>query len=273
MQFQINKQFVAITLIVVLCLSLTGCGKSAVATKDGNSLKITKEDLEKEGREGIFVLNEDKTLTPILTSLPGYSGGTKKSDPSRYIWFTDNKHNVTNIIPEVTPKTPLVAIYNSNSKLPGELYLEKYDDKGYTIGAHIYTDDNKSMILYKKNTLDGTTANDVLSLIEGSDEEYQIESISGTKNNVLPIGNVDNNMELLLGFQKGKLFNFKFFRGTKTEEVELKADTRVFQSSKITELKDPYKKTSQGYFIINLPLNLSEGYYYLSDIGFFRYSN
>ena len=267
-----SAKAVLLFMSALMFFSLTACGnKNANVSSSGNALNLSFNDIEKEGRQGAFVLNKDETFSPIISDVTGYAGTTEASDPSRYVWYTDNNTNVSKLIPVVTQETPLVAIYDSNEDLPSSWYLEKYADKGYTIGAHVYLNDTNQMVIQKKDPLDGTSASKTLSQIEGSDDEYIVDYISGTKDNTLPLENVDNNMQMLLGFDKNKLFTFKFFRGTKTEVVDIYADTRVFQSTKYVALNDPYKKTSQGYFIINMPLNLASGYYYLSDIGLFKY--
>lgn len=270
-----SKKAIRIVLAIILMLSfavsLSACGKDASATKKGGSLSITYDEIEKEGREGIFVLNRDESFTPILADMPGFSGETDKADLTRFVWYTDNKTNITGLIPTVTPGTPLVAIYDSTEEMPAYWYLEKYKDKGYTIGAHIYLTEEKAMRMVVDDTLASSSAEARLTELAGKDEEYTIDWISGTSNNKLPIDNVDNNIYALLGFDKDKLFTFKIFRGTKTEQMDIYADTHIFQSVRYIELNNPFKKTSKGYFIINLPLNLADGYYYLSDIGFFRY--
>ena len=229
------------------------------------------EEIDEEGRNGIFVRNKDNTFSPLITDVPGYAGDTTESSYDRYLWFTDNNTDISSLIPVVTPSTPLVAIYNSTSDMPERWYLERYEDKKYTIGAHIYLDEDLTMYIDTDEPLSGTSAEHALNQIDGSDDAYEISSISGKEGVALPIDNVDNNMSILLGTSKDKMFTFTFYRGTKEETVEIYADTRIFQSVKYTELTTPYKKTSKGYFIINLPVNLQDGYYYLSDIGFFRY--
>lgn len=255
--------------LIVLMIALTGCGKQATATKDGNKVKESYKDIEENKESGIYVLNQDKTFSPILPDLPGYAGSTSKSSSDRYVWYTDNDTNVTNLIPTVTPSTPLVAIYNNTSDMPTDWYIERYKSKGYTVGMHISLADDKTMQIIPEDKLSGTSAASALKKISGDDDEYTINSISGAS--VLPIDNVDNNMMILLGFEKNKEYTFEFYQGTKLRRINMLADTRIFQSSQYIALKDPYKKTSKGYFIINLPINLQSGYYYLSDIGFFRY--
>lgn len=266
-----NIKRLCATLLVgtMLLTGLTACG-GASADKDGNALKMSYEDIEKDNGSGIYILNKDKTFSPILSDMPGYAGSTSESSPNRYIWYTDNETNITSLIPTVTQGTPLVAIYDSDSNMPDDWYLEKYTSKGYTVGMHIVLSDDKTMQISTDDSLSNSSAGDSMSKISnGDDDVYNIEKISGTS--ALPIGNVDNNMQILLGFEKNKNYSFEFYQGTKLQKLTLTADTKVFQSSDYTALKEPYKKTSKGYFIINLPINLKSGYYYLSDIGFFRY--
>lgn len=267
-----NKKIRSLALLFIFILSvftLSACGKGSIASKDGNSLSLTMDEIEKDSRSGLFVLNKDNTFSPVITDLPGYAGETDKASNDRYVWFTDSKTDISSLIPTVTPSTPLVAIYDSTNEMPDKWYLEKYTNRGYTIGAHISLDEDDTMLLQGNEMLTSTSAAKVLGNIVGKDDLYEIHEISGSP--VLPVDNVDNNMNILLGTEKNKLYTLKFFRGTKEEVADIYADTRIFQSSKYVELNSPFKKTSKGYFIINLPMNLDDGYYYLSDIGFFKY--
>lgn len=266
-----NIRYFLLFLMLTIILSLaTGCGRSASATKDGKSLSLTYDEIDSEGRVGIFVLNKDKTFSPVIPDMPGYESGNDIPSNARYVWYTDNQTDVTSLIPVATQNTPLVAIYNSSGEMPEEWFLEKYEDKGYTIGMHVDLDEEKNMLIMTEDTLDGSSANKAVSnMTSNTDEVYRVNSVSGS--DTLPINNVDANMGILLGMQKNKLYTFDFFRGTKTETLDVYADTRIFQSSRYINLEDPYKRTSQGYFVINLPINLETGYYYISDIGFFKY--
>ena len=268
---KIARIMILLLLSGVITIGMTGCGKTATATKDGNAIKYTYDEIEEDNGSGIYVLNKDKTFSPILSDLPGYAGSTDEASSSRYVWYTNNKTNVTSLIPTVTPGTPLVAIYDSSDDMPDEWYLERYKSKGYTVGMHITLGDDKTMQIEADDALSGSSAESALSSISNGDDTYNVSAISGSSS--LPINNVDTNMSILLGFEKNKVYTFEFYQGTKLQKTDIYADTRIFQSTQYISLKDPYKKTSKGYFIINLPLNLEDGYYYLSDIGFFRYSS
>ena len=87
----------------------------------------------------------------------------------------------------------------------------------------------------------------------------------------LPINNVENNISMLLGLSYGKKYSFKYLQGTKTRAVSITADTYAFRSKEMIPMTAPYKQMENGHFIINFPLGLESGYYYISDLGFFYY--
>lgn len=265
------RRIIALLLILIIIVGgfvayrLT---RQTIADSDGNPLRYTFEDIEDKGLTGVFVHNEDDTFSPAIQGMPNFQGETDKKDPARYVWYVETDESIGNYIPTVTAKSELVVVYNKDGDLPGSYYLERYGIKGYTIGAHIRLGEDKTMYLCAKDSLSGSQANAMLSKMEANtDDEYTISAISGS--DVLPIGNVDPNMQMLLGLEKDKLYKVRYYQGTKEREATFRADTKVFQSEQFIPITTPYQKTSKGYFIVNLPLNLSNGYYYLSDIGFF----
>ena len=262
---------------VILLLLVLGAGlfyirskNAPVLDKEGNPLRYTYEDIEKEGHTGVFVHNTDDTFSPAIRSMPGYEGETEASSPERFLWYVETDKSIDELIPTVTPESELVIIYDIDGDLPESYYLEKFNLKGYSIGAHVFLGDDKTMFLSDEEPLPGSQAASALSQMDdNTDGLYEIAEISGST--TLPIRNVDPNMQILLGLEKDKLYNFSYYQGTKEKEVTFKADTKVFQSERYIPISTPYRKTNNGYFIVNLPQNLPNGYYYLSDIGFFAY--
>ena len=241
-----------------------------LADEEGNPITYTYEDLEEEGLTGLFVHNEDDTFSPSIQSMPNFDGEASKADSRRFLWYVEGDKSVTDLIPTVGQGSELVVIYNVDGDLRGSYYLEKYAERGYTIGAHFYVATDKSMYLEASDVLRGSQAASVLgSMEENTDNIYQVESISGTE--TLPINNVDQNMELLLGLEKNKLYQVVYYQGTRKKKATFAADAKVFQSERMIPITTPYKKTDYGYFVVNLPQNLADGYYYLSNIGFFKY--
>jgi len=246
--------------------------RQVISDKDGNPIRYTFDDIEEEGVTGLFVHNPDDTFSPAIRKMPNFQGQTDSASASRYIWYVKADKSIDDYIPTVTSDDELVLIYNVDGDLSGQYYLEKYAEKGYTIGAHIRLGKDKTMYLTADGKLTGSQASAVLGgMEENTNDEYVIAKISGTEN--LPIGNIDPNMNMLLGLERDKLYKISYYQGTKEREATFKADTKVFQSERYIPITTPYRKTGNGYFIVNLPQNLEHGYYYLSDVGFFIYKS
>lgn len=264
----------ALMLAVILAAGmLTGC-KKKIADKDGASLRYSYKEIEDEKLEGLFTLNADKTFSPLPEGLPGFNGAVTEADPTRYIWYTDNGQNFSDLIPVVTDETPIVIIYNSNDSMPkiDSWYLERYEPLGATIGAHVVLTPDKKMYLSEEDILDGTSAKKVFDEHDrkSKDTEHELLEVSGASVK-LPIDNVEPNVSMLIGLTYGKKYNFKYLQGTKTKEANIVADTYAFQSREIITMQAPYKQTEDGYFVINMPSGLMRGFYYISDLGFFYY--
>ena len=262
-----------IILFIMLAFSLlSSCGDASVAISDekGEPIYYTSSDLsisDLEGSEGIFILNSDGTFSPIATGFSGYQDSPSGASKDRYIWWTDNKTCLTKLIPTFTKDSKLVMIYNADTSLPGEFLLEKYKYLGYTVGTHFYRSDDNSMYIMTDDMLEDASASEIL--LEVSDEDsYKIAAVNRKKN--LPLDNVDNNLQMLLGLEKGATYNFSFYKGTKYVTFNTVADTQVMQSESLIRLENPYTKTKDGYFEINLPENLADGYYYICELGLFR---
>lgn len=267
------KKAVLLLFIAMLVFTLPSCHRKTVADKDGAATRYSFNEIEDEKYEGLFTLNSDGTFSPLPEKVPGFDGKTDKADPERFLWYTDNRQDFTSLIPTVTSETPIVIIYDSDRTMPDKSYwyLEKYRPLGATIGAHVKLDKDKTMYL-TEDTLKGTSAERVFESAENSskDNEHTLMEVSGGSVK-LPIDNVEPNVNMLLGLDYGKKYTFKYLQGTKTKKVDLVADVQAFQSEELIVMNAPYKQTEDGYFIINMPLGLSRGFYYISDLGFFFY--
>ena len=275
MKKSIYVRALCVLLMLTLIIgTLTGC-KKKIADKDGAALRYDYDQIEKEKMEGLFTLNEDKTFSPLPDELPGYAGAVTEADPTRFIWYTDNGQNFTDLIPTVTASTPVVIVYDSNKTMPekNSWYLERYEALGATIGAHILLEQDKTMYLSEVDMLAGTSAKKVFSDSDqrSRDDKHELLEVSGASV-ALPIQNVETNINALLGLSYGKRYTFRYLQGTKTKKASIVADTYIFQSKEIITLQAPYQQTDKGYFIINMPAGLKSGFYYISDLGFFYYN-
>ena len=97
-------------LAVLLIGAVLGAGlfyyrskNAPVLDKDGNPLRYTYEELEEEGRTGVFVHNADDTFSPAIRTMPGYEGETEEADPARYLWYVETDKSIDELIPTVIP--------------------------------------------------------------------------------------------------------------------------------------------------------------------------
>ena len=127
-------------------------------------------------------------------------------------------------------------IYDHDKNMPQTYYLEKYAYRGYTIGCHIYREPDNSLYFSTEGYLSTSNAGESVSEVSG--DIYRISTINGS--DILPHKNVDNNMQLLLGLEKDKYYDFEFYQGTKYRKLTTIADTIVLQSEDMMILNNPY---------------------------------
>lgn len=268
-----KKKTLLLMLSLILIFSLTACSSnydSPTISTDGGMLYLTMDNIEEEGMTGFYVMNEDNTFTPVMSQASGYHALGNTTDlTGRYLWFHDNDLKISELIPTVKGDCKLVFIYGTDLDFPGNYTLEKYSFNGYTIGCHIYRAQDHSLYLSLDGMLSGSDAGNTLASLEG--DAYPISTINDSAD--LPVKNVDNSVEMMLGLEKGKYYTFEFYKGTKYLRFETIADTFIFKSEAVTTLQNPYTKTQDGYFYINLPENLKEGYYYICGAGLFKYED
>jgi len=262
-------------LVILTCFFLASCGqKKEEVAKDGGPISYTLDEIYSNKTFGFYVRNTDGTFTPVNSLAEGFNGTVTSYDPSRFVWWCDvntknKKVDYNRITPRVTKKTPLVAVYSSSNDMPDQYILERYAPLGYTIGTHFSLSEDGKGIYMQTNSPCSTS--DMASILSGKgyDQQLEVAEINGRKK--LPYSNVDTDINVLLGLQKGKYYKITVYSGTSTRVATTKADTRVFKSREVTVLDSPLKKTQNQYFIVNLPDNLKHGYYYINDAGMFRY--
>lgn len=270
-----KKAVFLLFIVLAVSLFLTSCGqKKEQVSKDGGPVSYSLNDIYNNKAFGFYVRNTNGTFTPVNSLAEGFAGVTTSYDPSRFVWWcnvnTKNKKiDYNRITPKVTKKTPLVAIFSSSNNMPKDYVIERYAPLGYTIGTHFsLSDDEKGIYMLTGSPCSTSDMAGILSG-KGYDEQLEVAEINGRKK--LPYSNIDTDINVLLGLQKGKYYKITVYSGTSTKVATTKADTRVFKSREVTVLNSPLKKTQNQYFIVNLPDNLKHGYYYINEAGMFRY--
>lgn len=272
---------VMLMLLLIAAIALfSGCGddKQTVTNEKGEILVYQGYEISENG---FYIHNiKDDTFSPVFSGFSAYSGMPNDTDISansnrgdaqiRHIWISDTEIDPDKFILEVDNKnTELVVWQSAEGDMPDGYFIEKYKRLGYTIGAYFtFGDTGNTLYINNKDHCKNSSAEDVLSRF--SDGMLRVSRIN--KSTKLPLKNIDTEISMLLGLEKDKKYQIGLFDGTQYKDVDVIADTLCFKSQKITELRNPYKVTEDNYFVINLPENLSKGYYYINGGGMFKYS-
>ena len=235
-----------VCLILLAAILLTGCAEQE------KKEVYTIDEIYNESAYGFFVMNGDK-FYPLKT-IEAHDENVK--------WAVGEVK-----IPKVTKKTPVVAVFKNSSEMPNEYFIEKYNDLGYTLGANIgIGEDDVSLWLNTSNTCTGSDIQTAFSG-QGLDDMVEVEAVNDTK----PYNNIDTDVNILTGLEKGKYYDLKIFSGTQSLHAKaICADTRVFKLVEKTSITDPLVKTHNRYFVVNLPTNLHKGFYSLNNEGMFQ---
>lgn len=258
------KKLLLSVITITLIFTLSACNNEE-ASEDGGLLTYSANEIVAldSQKDNAYVLNEEDEFSPLLMSATGFDGVAETSSDTRFVAFPDAKDP---LIPEVNSKNKLVVVFSSKESIPTDIVLERYVDKGYTIGTQVgINEDGTSTALYTEGIEDTSFTKKISS---NGDDTYDFTKINGQE---VPTENIDPNILFFLGLEKDKTYTLGYYQGTKYTETNVIADTHVLQSKEVIRVNNAYKKTEDGYFEINLPSNLKSGYYYLSDIGLFRY--
>ncbi len=261
-----KRRMTVIWLVIILVFSLTACSKQELADRRGEMLFYDQDDLT----DGFYIRNEDGTFTPVMHGAEGYGGMVLEPSLDRYLWFTENTFAMRTLIPVLDKKTELVAVFSDDSAMPPAYTLEKYKERGHTIGVKLYKDGTR---MYFKTRSDDICSDSQIGMGIAGTQNLPSEVVLSEFNEKpsMPFSSVDQNLNMLLGLKENGKYQIGFYIGTYFMSKEAIADTLVFQSEQIYKLSSPFEKTKQGYFIMKMPSDATEGYYYICDAGLFYY--
>lgn len=265
--------------MMIVAISLTACTSSdehVAANKKGDIKCLSLNDIYSNDLHGFYVVNDDETLSPVMAAAEGYSGEAMETDPTRYVWWTnidtkDSSIDYEKLIPVVTEDNPLVLTCKTTDDMPEEFNIEKYQNLGFTIGASVgLSETGESMFFITDETC---SKSDFATKVEGNELGSTMEIAQINNLQTLPLQNVDTDINKLIGLDENKYYKFKLRIGTRTSSVDFKADTQVMKAEEFISLSIPYQQTDKQYFIISLPDNMEDGYYYINDAGMFKYES
>lgn len=272
-----------ITILIMSLMLLAGCSSSdaPICDDNGNILKYSVDDITSQELWGYYILNKDGSLSPLNKNASGsvedsakVSSGNMTSS-GRFFWWCNHKEDgpyidYEKLTPCLKHGTKLVAIFGGDSSDALQTFsMERFSKLGYTIGTHVLLSDNgKTAYLDTQNTCPNSSMESIMNELNNMDN-LELKAINDDPSNV-KTENVDTDINAFLGLQKNKRYKITAYVGTKSSSVITKADTEIFKSQEAIEIKSPFQKTANGYFIVNLPDNIKSGYYYVPDYGIFK---
>lgn len=151
-----------------------------------------------------------------------------------------------------------------------DVFLERYKDMGYSVGFYNATYDQT------ENSLNFSTSDHMIkgtSLAEAfADLESQDIRVVEVNHNPLSPDNADFDSGILINMQQGETYTLSFYSGTYYHEMDVVADTQMFQSYELYSYSVDYiSDTPNGYRCFNTPSVLKSGYYAIDGWGLFRY--
>lgn len=263
--------------LIAIALVFSGCGNGETrlaANAKGDIKVLTVSEIYDREETGFYVKQEEEGFSPVLSDVGGFDGEAAEWDRTRFLWWPVRSVKNRNLdygklVPAASPKKPLCLFAETAEDMPETITLERYVNKGYTVGGSAFMTETGDGI--SLSTEEVCEDSEYADLVDGLDlgESMEIARINDLKE--LPVENVDTDINKLLGLEREKYYKFRFRVGTRTKEADLLADTRVLKSKEVLRLGLKYKQTSRQYFEILLPDNLERGWYYINDAGLFRY--
>ena len=261
-----------VLLMLVMTLFVTGCGDDIAFSKDGTAARYSLSDIYSGELFGFYMLDEEGDFRPLMSNYTGSAVEDTPQASQKYIWWADYKYKsdyleFDKMVPGLNKDSKVVIIYDSGKDIPEDLVLEKYENLGATVGANFFIgEDNDSLYVSDSDVIETSQIGKALKYYET--DRTEVLKINGSSD--LPIKNVDRDMNVLLGLEKDKFYEFTIYLGTSNTTVTVPADTTILKCTNSIRLTDSVKKTEDQYFELQLPENLAPGYYRINNSGLFK---
>lgn len=233
----------------IVASTLCGCGTGQVLEKTQKpSDPINIEDAS----DGYYILTKDNKLYSPNTMYQTFSGTTNSANPDRLIYSAKN----SKFIPKLYEDDKLV--YFSDKEIPEKFMVESFNPTGYTIGIFGISKTSTGEYGFSDSTVIPQSAFSE----NGVDGNYVFETVNGRKLNTARLTKAGT----IKGLKKNEKVKLSCMKGTKYGELSTTADTRCFYSA-YTENITKYKKTKNGYIILELPKGNDYKYISVEDSG------
>lgn len=253
---KLSKKVLTLCIAASMLIGMAGCGKD-----EGPSYNAIKLE-ELINNPGTYILSsKDGMAHPTLAT-----GQTSSLDH----WFLveDQLQNIY----ELGPKDQL--IFTNISQRPSTFIFHKFDELGYTVGCNFdvitETTDAKSPIIitFGTNYNPFSPIGSYLSTyVAETGSNVKITDINGIKMKTSML----TSSGYLKGLTKDAMYKFSYYRGTHFNSVTVKADSLLlYETGKYSS--NSYAEMDSTYFVVNIPDEMPNGYYYLEGYGLFKYT-
>lgn len=275
-----------VLLFIAGCMA-TGLAACSAPTASGNTPavqndKITADELE----DGcLYVLNSDnkedteealkknKALDfkkcpqgDTNFDLKDTNNSDSSVDDSNAVWFVNN----TDAIPTLYEGDYL--LYVSSTETPDPIHFVRYADYGYTIGiSNLETQNNNGHYFLMIDDEDYTTYiaknSDAAAITNFDDvDKLFLDKVGDMKINDSTVSTGGT----ITGLKKGKSYKCEFYTGSYYQDFKLTANVRAFGYLEDFTTYD-YEFLHSSCIKIDLPDYFKTGYYYVNNLGMFRY--
>lgn len=225
----------------------------------------------------------------VFTLCPeGTINWKRNKSAERTIWFSSDEDNQ---IPTLYPGDEL--IYVSQTSTPGEsasvlengnIEWERFADYGYSIGVTNLAADKSGHYYMEYNSNTGYEG--YVNELTDAKDVADFKNFAGSRIYLDKVGNIDVREGLvsdggtILNLEKDGEYLCKWYKGSYVSDFKLTADVHVFCSMETFTTvdwdfvsNDSNLNHIRSCITITIPEEFKTGYYYISNIGFFRYVN
>ena len=266
----ITKRGIAIFIALSAIFSLTGCNEDVVIFRKEKPKGVQEPVKPTDMEMGLYYVKDG---TQFIQTLPLHGSGADRLPDSAL--YDDNKSRVLYAGPYEDTLIPthykgeLVAMADKEAGWTN-VTLERYKDLGYTVGfvnAKYNKTENALEFTMNESGIKETDFETKVSELESKDirvVELDHEPLNST--------NCNPDCGVLIGMGKGETHVVSLYSGTYYHEIEVVADTQVFQSFEVYAFgSENVTDTPNGYRGFEMPDNLKCGYYAINGKGLFRY--
>lgn len=275
-----NKKKIAVLSLIIVTFTLifTGCGMQSSSTEpvEHHATPVTADKL----KNGIYVYKHKSGMYIKLYDPFEDMSTNNKNDSTafsnveettsqNFIWeaYSDKK------IPTIEKGDKLV--YKSTKLAPQPIALTPISDYGYTVGVSLFYNSGDGTWCIPNDSTYGYCSNSTFAQAiaehnyDPSSTTIRVSDIGGTKITNKLVSNIGTIKHLKIN----KRYKLGLYQGTVYKQITVKPDTHVWALSDDDSnvIVENYSFTHKGYVIANLPKKMINGYYYIYDVGMFKY--